>query len=76
MIHHKEALVAQHTYVGNPGYVHNLASGVKSLHPGDVVELTEDEAAMYGDTFEAAKSSKSSKSTSAPVAANTEGAKP
>ena len=66
----KETPMAQHTYVGNPGYVHNLASGVVTLNPGDRVELTDDEAEQYGDTF-----TKTKKSTAAP-AADPEGATP
>jgi hypothetical protein len=58
-----------HTYAGNPGYVHNLASGVVTLYPGDAVTLTDEEAESYGDTFAPAK-----KQTSAAPAADPEGA--
>lgn len=57
-----------HTYVGNPGYVHNLASGVVTLNPGDTVSLEADE--VTGD-FEAI-----SKSKPALVATDPEGDKP
>lgn len=62
--------MATFTYAGNPGYVHNLASGVVSLEPGQTVELTDDEAEMYGDTFAPAKKPK----TTAAPAADKEGA--
>ena len=53
-----------HTYVGNPGYVYNLATGVVVLYPGDTVTLEADE--VTGD-FEAI-----SKPKPAPVATDNE----
>jgi len=67
----KETPMATFTYVGNPGYVHSLASGVVTLNPGDRVELTDDEAAEYGDTF-----TKTTKKSTAAPAADPEGATP
>ena len=61
-----------HTYIGNPGYVHNLASGLVVLYPGDDVTLEDDE--VTGDF--APIETKSSKSKPAPEATDPEGDKP
>ena len=61
-----------HTYVGNPGYVHALKSGVVTLYPGDPVVLEDDE--ITGDF--APIETKSSKPKPAPEATDPEGDKP
>lgn len=43
------------TYVGSPGYQVVLPTRVLSLNPGDVVELSDEEAATVGDDFTPAK---------------------
>ena len=58
---------AKFTYTGNPGYRFRLTAGDCELFPGDVVELTADEASVLGDEF--------TKTTAAP-AADPEGATP
>lgn len=46
------------TYRGNPGYVHEFPGRVIAPAPGDVVELTDDEAARVGEDFEPLKAAK------------------
>lgn len=51
-----------YTYTGNPGYSFPFA---RDLNPGDVVDLTDDQAAQVGDDF-------TPKTTKAPAAASSE----
>lgn len=45
----------KYRYVGNPGYVFAFSSGEHVLNPGDVVDLTAEEAASVGGDFESVK---------------------
>lgn len=42
--------MSKHTYVGNPGYEYPFSDG--PLNPGDVVELTAEQATAAGEDFE------------------------
>lgn len=51
--------MAKFTYRGNPGYVHEFRSGLAiAPSPGDIVDLTDEEAATVGDDFEPLKTAK------------------
>lgn len=53
----------KYRYRGNPGYTFEFESGDATVSPGDVVDLTAEEAASVGDDFEPVAKSKADKAT-------------